>query len=122
MKSEVVSIRTYNYNSRIIVQKRTMGKDASGCKTNIPDIEVINTCWADVGELSGKLQLEAINVKLENTVLFTCKYLALPNNLNTLEYKDKLFVVYKEQNYKVYFVDYHNNNKTNITLKCLEVI
>lgn len=118
----VNEIDKYNYkDGRIIIEKREKTKDTSGYNKGF-EITPINTCWCSIGQLSGQLQLQAINVKLENTALFTVRYLAVPKDLDSIVYKDKLYIVFDDRNYKVYMVDYHNNNKLNVTFKCMEVI
>lgn len=107
-------------NKRIDINLKTNGIDDSGFDTITTSL--IKKCWAKCGELSGALQLQAVNVKLENTVLFTVRYCSALKDLDSEKYKNRLEVVFRGRNYNVYFVDYHNFNQEEITFKCLEVI
>jgi SPP1 family predicted phage head-tail adaptor len=108
------------YNNRIEIQKINDGIDEEGYPI-LGTPSTILKCWSKCGELSTKLQLEAVNVKLENTVLFTVRYCKVLSDLNTIELKDKLQIEWNGRVYKVYLVDYHNFNKELVTFKAILV-
>lgn len=112
------------FNNRIVINELLPSVDDEGYEKNEKDKDTnqITKCWAKCTELNSSLQLQAINSKLENTVLFTVRYCKKLNDLDSEKYKNKLEVVWRGRRYKVYLVDMHNYNKEFITFKCLEVI
>lgn len=78
-----------------------------------------HNCWADVLDLFGKELYEAINIKLENTIIFKVRYC---KKLEALRDKDNFIVVWQGRKYKIYYPDFLGYKKEFIKLKCNEVI
>ena len=77
------------------------------------------TCWADILDLYGKELYEAMNTKLENTIVFKVRYCSL---LEKLRKKDDYLVEWRNNKYKIYHVDFLNYSKKYVKIKCIEVI
>lgn len=79
-------------------------------------------CWSNISALSSTMQYKAMESHLENTILFNINYTSKVKDLDSLQYKDKLFIEFRGKKYKVYVVDFHQYNHQDITLKGIEVI
>lgn len=77
--------------------------------------EEFYSCWAEVNDLYGKELYEAINIKLENTIVFKIRWCKLLEQLRSkAEYKVK----FKENIYKIYNADFGKDYKKYVLLKC----
>ncbi|GAA0073182.1 hypothetical protein UT300004_11330 [Clostridium sardiniense] len=77
------------------------------------------SCWAEVLNLYGKELYEAINNKLENTVIFKVRYC---RELEDLRNKENFIVVWRGRKFNIYYPDFLNYRKDFIKLKCNEVL
>lgn len=72
-------------------------------------------CWCELLQLYGTELYEAINVKLENTLVFKVRYCKL---LEQLQDKSEYKVVYNNRVYKIYYSDFSKYYKKHVLLKC----
>ena len=107
------------YNKRIKLLFETSTK-VNGRPTN--SIIEYYTCCSNVSSLSSTMQYKAMQSELQSTILFNIKYCNKVSNLDSVGFKDKLFVEYRGKKYKIYLVDMHQYNHQDITLKGIEVI
>lgn len=77
------------------------------------------TCWADILDLYGKELYEAINIKLENTIVFKVRYCSLIEKLRS---KENYIIEWNNRKYNIYYVDFMNYSKKFVKIKCNEVI
>lgn len=77
--------------------------------------EEFYSCWAEVNDLYGKELYEAINIKLENTIVFKIRWCKL---LEQLRSKTEYKVKFKENIYKIYNADFGKDYKKYVLLKC----
>ena len=77
------------------------------------------TCWADILDLYGKELYEAINIKLENTIIFKVRYCSLIEKLRS---KENYIIEWNNRKYNIYYVDFMNYSKKFVKIKCNEVI
>ncbi|MDP4146120.1 MAG: phage head closure protein [Bacillota bacterium] len=80
------------------------------------------SCWCNISSLSSTMQYKAMQAELENTLLFNIKYCNKLSSLDSVEYKDKLFVEFRGKKYRIYLVDMKQFEHQDITLKGIEVI
>lgn len=98
---------------RITIYKKKFTKEAGRKKETEP--EKYYTCWCDIGELYGQELYDALNAKLENTIIFevrSCKKIEL---LRT--HLKEYFVVYEGERYEIYATNFRKNDKTKVQLK-----
>lgn len=77
------------------------------------------TCWADILDLYGKELYEAINIKLENTIVFKVRYCSIIEKLRS---KENYIIEWNNRKYNIYYVDFMNYSKKFVKIKCNEVI
>ena len=77
------------------------------------------TCWADILDLYGKELYEAINIKLENTIVFKVRYCSLIEKLRS---KENYIIEWNNRKYNIYYVDFMNYSKKFVKIKCNEVL
>lgn len=77
------------------------------------------SCRAEVLSLYGQELYGALNIKLENTVIFKVRYC---KELEELRDKEKFIVTWNGRDYKIYYPDFLNYKKDFIKLKCNEII
>lgn len=99
-------------NERIIITKtvetRIDGKP-------VQNDEDFYSCWTEINDLYGKELYEAINIKLENTIVFKIRWCKLIEQLrNKSEYKVK----FKDNTYKIFNADFGKYYKEYVLLKC----
>lgn len=109
--------KQYNKRIKILIEKTTTVNYRPTTA-----LEEFYTCWCNISMMSSAMQFQAMSSKLENTVLFNIKYCTKVANLDSITYKDKLFVEFRGHKYKVYLVDMHQYNHQDVTLKGVEVI
>lgn len=77
------------------------------------------SCWAEVLDLYGKELYEAINIKLENTVIFKIRYC---NKLKELRKKENFIIIWEGRKYEIYYPDFGKYYKKFVILKCKEIL
>lgn len=77
------------------------------------------SCRADVLDLYGKELYEAINLKLENTIIFKIRYCKL---IEALRKKEDYIVEWNGRKYSIYYVDFMAYKRKYIKIKCNEVL
>lgn len=104
-------------NHRISI-KKLEEKIINGRRQNLEEVN-FHDCWADILDLYGQELYEAINAKLENTVIFKVRYC---KKLEVLRNKENFIVTWKSHKYEIYYPDFLGYKKDYIHLKCKEVI
>lgn len=102
---------------RIIIIKKE-DKIINGRRQGIEETKLY-TCWADILDLYGKELYEAINIKLENTIVFKVRYCSLIEKLRS---KENYIIEWNNRKYNIYYVDFMNYSKKFVKIKCNEVI
>lgn len=77
--------------------------------------ELFHSCWADLLQLYGKELYEAINIKLENTLIFKIRYC---KKLKELMNKECYTVEFDGHIYKIYYSDFTKYFNKHVLLKC----
>lgn len=77
------------------------------------------TCWAKVLDLIGNELYNAINIKLENTIVFEVRYCKL---LEELRNKNDFVIYFNNHKYSIYQPDFLGYGKRYIRLKCKEIL
>ncbi|MFR1707645.1 MAG: phage head closure protein [Clostridium sp.] len=95
-------------NITVTTETRVNGKPI---KTDEP----FYSCWAEILQLYGNELYQAINIKLENTIIFKVRYCKL---LEQLQDKKEYKVEFKGNIYKIYYCDFAKEYKKYILLKC----
>lgn len=95
-------------NITVITENRVDGKP-------IKSSEPFYSCWAEILQLYGTELYQAINIKLENTIMFKIRYCKL---LEQLEDKKEFKVEFKGHTYKLYYADFSKEYKKYVFLKC----
>lgn len=72
-------------------------------------------CWCEIQQLYGEELYEAINIKLENTLVFKVRYCKL---LEQLQEKKEYIVIFQGKTYKIYYSDFAKYYKKYVLLKC----
>lgn len=103
-------------NTRIKINKID-NQIVNGRRQEDKEIEFYS-CWAEILDLFGKELYEAINIKLENTIVFKVRHCELLKQLRT---KENFIVEWENRKYKIYHVDFKKNEKKFIHIKCNEV-
>lgn len=91
-----------------VVETRVNGKP-------IKSDELFYNCWYELQQLYGQELYEAINIKLENTLVFKVRYCKL---LEQLQDKAEYKVIYNDKTYKLYYCDFCKYPKKYVLLKC----
>lgn len=104
-------------NSRITIKKLEKNV-VNGRRQGIKETHLY-TCWADILDLYGKELYEAINIKLENTIVFKVRYC---NLIEKLRNKEDYTVEWNGSKYNIYDVDFMNYSKKFVKIKCNEVL
>lgn len=95
-------------NITVTTETRVNGKPII---TDVP----FYSCWCEVLQLYGNELYQAINIKLENTIIFKVRYCKL---LEQLQDKKEYKVEFKGNIYKIYYVDFAKDYKKYVLLKC----
>ncbi|EES50858.1 phage head closure protein [Clostridium botulinum] len=95
-------------NITVVAEKRINGKP-------IKSDEPFYNCWCEILQLYGTELYQAINIKLENTIIFKVRYCKL---LEQLQDKKEYKVNFKGHTYKIYHTDFAKEYKKYILLKC----
>lgn len=76
-------------------------------------------CYCNIKELWGKELYEAINIKMNNALNFDVMYCKKLEQMrqDTRDY----VVIFEGQEYDVYYIDFKNNSKDIVTIKCNQV-
>lgn len=78
-------------------------------------LEDYYTCWCTPKELYGKELYEAINIKLENVLVFEVRYC---EKIRAMRKEAKKFIViFDEQQFEVYYVDFKANSRDKVIIK-----
>lgn len=72
-------------------------------------------CWTEILQLYGQELYQAINIKLENTMVFKVRYCKL---LEQLQNKERYKVIYNNNTYDLYYSDFAMYPKQYVLLKC----
>jgi SPP1 family predicted phage head-tail adaptor len=99
--------------------KEIKDKIINGRRCEKEETIFLTSYHAEILDLIGKEQYEAINLKLENTVIFKVRY-CLP--MEKLRDKKNFIVNWNGRKYKIYFVDFMAYKKKYIKIKCNEVL
>ncbi len=73
------------------------------------------SCWCEIQQLYGTELYQAMNIKLENTIIFKVRYCKL---LEQLQDKKEYKVKFKGHIYKIYYSDFAKEYKKYVLLKC----
>lgn len=84
-----------------------------------PDLLPFYSCWTEVLSLYGQELYEAINIKLENTVVFKVRYC---KKLEALRNKEKFIVEWRGRKFNIYYPDFMKYDRRFIKIKCNEVL
>lgn len=76
-------------------------------------------CWAEILDLYGQELYDALQMKLENTVIFKIRYC---KKVDELRNKENFIVEWKGRKYEIYYPDFLGYNKEFVKLKCKEVL
>ena len=91
-----------------VVETRVNGKP-------VYEDDPFHNCWCEIQQLYGKELYEAINIKLENTLIFKVRYCKL---LEKLQEKAKYKVIFNGHTYELYYADFAKEYKKYVLLKC----
>ena len=91
-----------------VIETRVNGKP-------IKSDEYFYRCCYELQQLYGSELYEAINIKLENTLVFKVRYCKL---LERLQDKVEYIVIYNNKTYKLYYADFAKYYKKHVLLKC----
>lgn len=99
-------------NAKILIKKcnetRVKGKPI------FSDIDFYNP-WCEIQQLYGNELYQAINIGLENTLIFKVRYCKL---LEELFDKDKFTVIFNNRKYSIYATDFAKEYKKYVYIKC----
>lgn len=90
------------------VEKRINGKP-------VKYKEILNNMYAEILSLYGNELYSALNVSMENMLIFKVRYCKL---LNKLLASSDWYVTYKNIDYKLYYADFSKYTKQYVLLKC----
>ena len=77
--------------------------------------ELFYETWCEIGSLYGRELYEALDKRLENTIIFEVRYC---QRIKEMQRSLKLFFVeYEGEKYDIYAADYRRNEKQYIQLK-----
>lgn len=78
-------------------------------------LEDYYTCWCTPKELYGKELYEAINIELENVLVFEVRYC---EKIRAMRKEAKKFIViFDDQQFEVYYVDFKANSRDKVIIK-----
>lgn len=104
---------------RIAIKKR-LRKIENGREKEDLNGEDYYNCWATPIDLYGDELYQALNVKLENVIIFEVKYC---NKIKSLRNKLKdYFIEYEGERYEIYHINYKRNTKEKVLLKAKLII
>lgn len=105
------------FNSKIEIKKK-IKKVVGGRPTE--ELEDYFNCWCNPKELYGKELYEAINIKLNSVLVFEVRYC---DKIKSMRKDAKKFVViFEEQQFDVYYIDFKNNSKDIVLIKANGVL
>ncbi len=105
----VIQMNSERINITVAIEKRVKGKAPTYSD------EHFYSCWCGILQLYGTELYQAINIKLENTIIFKVRYCKL---LEQLQDKKEYKVEYKGHIYKIYYSDFAKEYKKYVLLKC----
>lgn len=116
MSNEIKKKLIKTFNSRIDI-KRINTAIIEGRKKELE--EAYFKCWCNPRELYGKELYEAINIKLNNVLIFEVRYCEKIREMWKLMQKDKkdFFIIFEEQRFNIFQVDFKNNSKEIVLIK-----
>ena len=100
-------------NSARVKIKKTVESRIEGKPVRIQ--RLFYSCWAEIQQLYGTELYEAINIKLEKTLIFKVRYC---RKLEQLKNKEEWFVEYENSLYKIYQPDFAKYPKKYVLIKC----
>lgn len=115
-----MAVNVGEYKHRIVIEKREQKKNSSGYNDGVTTSEIMK-CWARLSDFYSKELYSSFGSKLEGGSNITVRYCKALSNLNDIEFKEKVFIILNKISYKVQHIDFHNNNKVEITFKVVVV-
>lgn len=111
------------FNTKVSIKKKNR-KIIEGREEET--LEDYYSCWCNPKELYGKEFYEVLNTKLNNVLVFETRYCEkiramADKNINKNGIKD-FYITFNGCNYNVFHIDFMNNSKEIVLLKCKEVI
>ena len=100
-------------NTARIVINKTVETRVNG--KPVKSDELFYSCFCEIQQLYGTELYEALNVKLENTMIFKVRYCKL---LEQLQDKSEYKVIFNGSTYKIYYSDFAKDYKKYVLLKC----
>lgn len=102
---------------KIKIMQEQQDKLDKGRPVKQPD-KLFREPWAEPLSLKGAERYNAINAELENTLLFKVRYCKMMEEMwNFKGFK----VLFKDQEYKIYDVDFAKNTKKWVEIRCKAV-
>ena len=99
--------------------KEIKDKIVNGRRYEKEETDFLTSYHAEILDLIGKEQYEAINAKLENTVIFKVRY-CVP--MEKLRDKKNFIIKWEDRKYEIYYVDFMAYKRKYIKIKCNEVL
>ena len=100
------------FHTKIKIQKKVKTIENGRPKEKLVDYF---ECWCNPKELYGKELYEAINIKLNSVLVFEVRYC---NKIKEMRKDAKNFVIiFDEQQFDVYYIDFKNNSKDIVLIK-----
>lgn len=100
-------------NIKKLEEKNIKGRRQEECLTPFYN------CWAEVLDLYGQELYDALQMKLENTIIFKIRYC---KKVEELRNKENFIVEWQGRKYEIYYPDFLGYKKDFIKLKCKEVL
>lgn len=94
-------------------EKNIKGRRQGECLAQFYD------CWAEILDLYGQELYDALQMKLENTIIFKIRYC---KKVEELRNKENFIVEWQGRKYEIYYPDFLGYNKQFVKLKCKEVL
>ena len=105
------------FKSKIEIKKNVKKGENGRPKEELEDYL---QCWCNPKDLYGKELYEAINIKLNNVLVFEVMYC---NKIKEMRKEAKNFIIlFEEQIFDVYYIDLKNNNKDIVLIKANGVV
>lgn len=100
-------------SAKIRIYKRQYEKNAGRREETEPILH--HECWCEIGSLYGKELYKAIEIRLEDTIVFEVRYCKKVKEVAA--HLKEYFVEYEGEKYSIFARDFRKNDKQYVQLK-----
>ena len=98
---------------RIKIWKKQNEIVSGRCQEKEPILH--HKCWCDIGDLYGTELYKALEIRLENTIIFEVRYCKTIKEMHT--HLKEYYIEYEEEKYEIYAMDLKKHDRQKVQIK-----